>query len=114
MLLTAEQIGGPMPATKTVSANYGCLRSTTAIDTFSKRPITLWVRKGIPIPIRRGMHAMRENGTEGKKGLYILTVVLLASPFYLNDFANFYVKKWRQWLCVDYAGVIPKAVFKFT
>jgi membrane protease YdiL (CAAX protease family) len=48
---------------------------------------------------------MRENETDGKKGLYILAVVLLASPFYLNDFANFYVKNWRWWLFVDYAGV---------
>jgi membrane protease YdiL (CAAX protease family) len=48
---------------------------------------------------------MRENGKEGNDGLYILAVVLLASPFYLNDFANFYIKNWRWWLCVDYAGV---------
>jgi membrane protease YdiL (CAAX protease family) len=48
---------------------------------------------------------MRENGTNRKKWLYILAVVLLASPFYLNDFANLYVKNWRWWLFVDYAGV---------
>ncbi|MCP3871935.1 MAG: CPBP family intramembrane metalloprotease [Desulfobacteraceae bacterium] len=48
---------------------------------------------------------MIENRTDGKKGLYILAVVILVSPFYLNDFANFYVKNWRWWLCVDYAGV---------
>jgi len=48
---------------------------------------------------------MRENRTDVKNGLYILAVVLLASPFYLNDFANLYVKNWRWWLFVDYAGV---------
>ena len=48
---------------------------------------------------------MRENATEGKNGLYILAFVLLASPFYLNDFANLYIKNWRWWLFVDYAGV---------
>ena len=48
---------------------------------------------------------MRKNGTDGKNGLYILAVVLLTSPFYLNDFANIYVKSWRWWLFVDYAGV---------
>ena len=48
---------------------------------------------------------MRENGTDRKNGLYILAFVLLASPFYLNDFANLYVKNWRWWLFVDYAGV---------
>jgi len=48
---------------------------------------------------------MRENGTDNKNGLYILAVVLLASPFYLNDFASMYVKNWRWWLFIDYAGV---------
>ena len=37
--------------------------------------------------------------------LYVLALFLLASPFYLNDFANIYVKDWRWWLCIDYAGV---------
>jgi len=40
-----------------------------------------------------------------KNRLYILVLVLLASPFYLNDFANMYVKDWRWWLFVDYAGL---------
>ncbi|MDX2439204.1 MAG: type II CAAX endopeptidase family protein [Desulfobacterales bacterium] len=48
---------------------------------------------------------MRENGTDGKKGLYILAVVCLTIPFYLNDFTNFYVRNWRWWLCLDYTGV---------
>ena len=29
----------------------------------------------------------------------------MASPFYLNDFANIYVKNWRWWLFIDYVGV---------
>jgi len=39
-------------------------------------------------------------------------LILLASPFYLNDFANIYVKDWRWWLFIDYAGVklLPLAV----
>ena len=48
---------------------------------------------------------MRKNGTDGKNGLYILAVALLASPFYLNDFANMIVKNWRWWLFVDYTAV---------
>lgn len=51
------------------------------------------------------MRAMRENGTDNRNGLYTLAVVLLVSPFYLNDFANLYVKSWRWWLFVDYAWV---------
>ena len=51
------------------------------------------------------MNAMRENGTGGKNGLYILAFILLAGPFYLNDFANMVVKNWRWWLFIDYAGV---------
>jgi hypothetical protein len=41
----------------------------------------------------------------GKNRLYILAILLLASPFYLNDFTNLYVKNWRWWLIVDYTGV---------
>jgi membrane protease YdiL (CAAX protease family) len=48
---------------------------------------------------------MRENGMDRKNRLYILAVVLLVSPFYLNDLANLYVKNWRWWLFVDYVGV---------
>lgn len=31
--------------------------------------------------------------------------VLLASPFYLNDFANLFVKDWQLWLLIDYLAV---------
>jgi len=48
---------------------------------------------------------MQENGKDGKNRIYILALVLLASPFYLNDFANMYVKNWRWWLFIDYVGV---------
>jgi membrane protease YdiL (CAAX protease family) len=48
---------------------------------------------------------MQENGKDGKNRIYILALVLLASPFYLNDFANMYVKNWCWWLFIDYVGV---------
>jgi len=51
------------------------------------------------------MNDRQDNGTDGENGLYILAFVLLAGPFYLNDFANMVVKNWRWWLFVDYAGV---------
>jgi membrane protease YdiL (CAAX protease family) len=37
--------------------------------------------------------------------LYILALILLAGPFYLNDFASIFVEDWRLWLFIDYAGV---------
>lgn len=36
--------------------------------------------------------------------LHFAALVLLVSPFYLNDFANIFVEDWRIWLLVDYAG----------
>ena len=51
------------------------------------------------------MQTMQENGKDGKNRIYILALVLLASPFYLNDFATMYVKNWRWWLFIDYVGV---------
>jgi len=41
----------------------------------------------------------------GKTRLYILALILLINPFYLNDFVNMHVKSWCWWLFVDYAGV---------
>jgi len=32
-------------------------------------------------------------------------VVALAAPFYLNDFANLWVRSWPAWLAIDYAFV---------
>lgn len=40
-----------------------------------------------------------------KNGPYIVAFILLASPFYLNDFSSIYVESWRWWLFVDFAGV---------
>jgi len=51
------------------------------------------------------MQTMREDGKNGENRIYILALVLLASPFYLNDFTNMYVKNWRWWLFIDYVGV---------
>ena len=48
---------------------------------------------------------MQENRKDRENRIYILALVLLASPFYLNDLANIYVKDWRRWLFIDYAGV---------
>ena len=48
---------------------------------------------------------MHNIGTDGKNGFYLLTCILLVSPFYLNDFANIYLKDWRWWLFWDYVGV---------
>jgi membrane protease YdiL (CAAX protease family) len=58
-----------------------------------------------PQYVGRDVHAMRQSETHEKNGLYILAFVLLAGPFYLNDFANMYVKDWHWWLFLDYAGV---------
>jgi len=37
--------------------------------------------------------------------LGITVLLLLCLPFYLNDFANIYIKDWRLWLSMDYLGV---------
>lgn len=37
--------------------------------------------------------------------MHILVLILLISPFYLNDFANIFIKDWRLWLFIDYVGV---------
>lgn len=42
---------------------------------------------------------------KGTTGLHILVLVLLVSPFYLNDFASIFIKDWRLWLFIDYVGV---------
>lgn len=48
---------------------------------------------------------MREISDDGKSRLYIIAAVLLTSPFFLNDFASIYVKKWQLWLFIDYVSV---------
>ena len=39
------------------------------------------------------------------KSLYLWVFILLAAPFYLNDFSSIYVEDWRWWLLIDYVGV---------
>lgn len=40
-----------------------------------------------------------------KNRLYIVVFILLAGPFYLNDFSSIYIKDWRLWLLIDYLCV---------
>ena len=35
----------------------------------------------------------------------ILVLILLVSPFYLNDFVSIFIKDWHLWLLIDYIGV---------
>ncbi len=44
-------------------------------------------------------------GQEGKPKTHVAAFVVLVAPFYLNDFANIYVKSWPLWLFIDYVGV---------
>ncbi|MGQ9653724.1 MAG: CPBP family intramembrane glutamic endopeptidase [Thermodesulfobacteriota bacterium] len=44
-------------------------------------------------------------GQRAKPKTYLAVLVVLATPFYLNDFANIYVKSWAWWLFMDYVGV---------
>lgn len=37
--------------------------------------------------------------------MHIPALILLVSPFYLNDFATIFIKDWRLWLFIDYVGV---------
>lgn len=40
-----------------------------------------------------------------QSGIPLVALLLLLSPFYLNDFANLYVRDWRWWLLIDYTCV---------
>jgi membrane protease YdiL (CAAX protease family) len=42
--------------------------------------------------------------TGGKRALYTVVLILLALPFYLNDFSNIYVTDWRLWILIDYTA----------
>ena len=42
---------------------------------------------------------------DGKDRFYILVLMLLAGPFYLNDFSSIYLESWRWWLFIDYTAV---------
>lgn len=41
----------------------------------------------------------------GRNKLYTLILILLITPFYLNDFSNIYIKDWHWWIFVDYVSV---------
>lgn len=47
-----------------------------------------------------------------KNAFYIGILVLLSTPFYLNDFSNIFITDWRLWILTDYVGVklVPFAV----
>ncbi len=40
-----------------------------------------------------------------KNRRYLLVMMLLSVPFYLNDFSNIFIKDWRLWLLIDYTVV---------
>jgi membrane protease YdiL (CAAX protease family) len=65
--------------------------------TVLRRPgASQWPAKG-----EWGSDAWKDEATD----LHGATLILLASPFYLNDFANLFVTDWRLWLWIDYVGV---------
>lgn len=37
--------------------------------------------------------------------IHLTALILLAAPFYLNDFASIYIDDWKIWLSIDYLGV---------
>ena len=45
------------------------------------------------------------NDSPPTKANGVLALILLVSPFYLNDFASIFIKDWRLWLLVDFAAV---------
>jgi len=45
------------------------------------------------------------NDWPSTKAKWVLALILLAGPFYLNDFASIFIRDWRWWLGVDYVGV---------
>ncbi len=48
---------------------------------------------------------MPTNDTRSTNRLYIIAFLLLAGPFYVNDFASIYIGNWRWWLFIDYVGL---------
>ncbi|OGR33086.1 MAG: hypothetical protein A2091_02690 [Desulfuromonadales bacterium GWD2_61_12] len=46
---------------------------------------------------------------------YLLVLLMLAGPFFLNDFANIFVKGWQLWLSIDYlfTKLLPGMVIIF-
>lgn len=46
-----------------------------------------------------------KSSSKEKNKRYILVLILLFIPFYLNDFSNIYVTDWRFWILIDYSTV---------
>ena len=51
--------------------------------------------------------------SQRKIPIHTLALILLAGPFFLNDFTSIFVKDWRLWLIMDFVSVklFPLAVF---
>lgn len=45
------------------------------------------------------------NDRPSAKAPELRALVLLAAPFYLNDFASIFIGDWRLWLAIDYGAV---------
>lgn len=43
--------------------------------------------------------------TKENNARYLVVLLAIAGPFYLNDFASITVKDWRWWLAIDYVSV---------
>jgi membrane protease YdiL (CAAX protease family) len=60
---------------------------------------------------RDGMRAFERSRidykapSKEKNKSYILVLILLTIPFYLNDFSNIYITDWRLWISIDYTTV---------
>jgi len=50
------------------------------------------------------MAIMQEPLSHEQNRIYSLSFFLMATPFYLNDLANIFIKSWAWWLFVDYTG----------
>lgn len=50
--------------------------------------------------------------TKENNARYLVVFLVIAGPFYLNDFASIAVRDWRWWLAIDYVAVklFPLAV----
>jgi membrane protease YdiL (CAAX protease family) len=58
----------------------------------------------VSTPIETGTQD-RPLGTESAGRIYVPILILLCTPFYLNDFTNIYITDWRLWLLIDYTSV---------
>ena len=58
------------------------------------------------------LHRTMEIMSKQSNARYLAVLLVLAGPFYLNDFASIYVADWRWWLAIDYVAVklFPLAV----